>query len=151
MNRVNKFLKELDDYELAYFAKYRLTTYLPETQSKIKEYLAKKGLTESKIEQLISVNPKRQSKKGKQRCPRCSSDKIRNEKVEWTDTSNRIGFDDEIAALDGLNGEATYKNQVICNVCGFWIKDPNNQKPKSFSRRVFDTIVGYIEGVISGI
>lgn len=92
MNRVKKFLTELDDYELAYFAKYRLPTYLPETQSEIKEYIATKGLTESKIEQLVSVNPKRKSKKGQQRCPRCSSDKIRTEKVEWTDTGNRIGY-----------------------------------------------------------
>ncbi|WP_175455596.1 hypothetical protein [Winogradskyella thalassocola] len=47
MSRVKNFLTELDDYELANFAKFKLLTYMKETQSEIKEYLAERNLTES--------------------------------------------------------------------------------------------------------
>lgn len=141
MTRIKRFLTELDDYELAYFAKFKLKTYMPETQSEIKKHLEEKGLTETKIEKLISINPKRKSENGKIRCSRCSSDKIRTEKVEWTDTISRAGYSDEIASIDGINGRATYKDQVICNVCGFWIKDPNGERKKtSFWHYVADSI-----------
>lgn len=147
MNRINKFLTELDDYELAYFAKFKLKTYMPDTQSEIGKYIADKGLTEQRIEKLIATNPKRESENREIRCPRCSSDKIRTEKVEWTDTVNRAGFADEIAALDGLNGKATYDDQVICNVCGFWIKDPNfEKKKKSFWHYISDGIFNVFAG-----
>ena len=131
MSRVRKFLIELDDYELAFFAKYKLPTYMKETQSEIKKYIAERGINEAQIDKLISANPKRETKNGKVRCPRCSSDKIRTEKVEWTNNAGQIGYEDEIAALDGLSGNATYKNQVICNVCGIWIEDPNFEKKKT--------------------
>ena len=130
MNRVTKFLSELDDYELAYFSKFKLSTYMEETQFEITQFIADRGLTESKINQLIAVNPKRETKNGKIRCQRCSSDKVRTEKIEWTNTIDSPGISDEAAIIDGLNGRATYKNQVICNVCEFWVEDPNFEKKK---------------------
>src|SRR5690606_4651347 len=147
MQRVKDFLNKLDDYELAYFTKFKLKTYMPQTQSEIKKYISNKGLTEKRIDELIATNPKRETKEGKIRCPRCSTDKIRTEKVEWTDTENRAGFADEIATLDGLNGKATYKDQVICNVCGFWIKDPNfERKKKPFWHYIADGIFDIFTG-----
>lgn len=130
MSRVRKFLTDLDDYELAFFAKYKLPTYMKETQSEIKKYITERGINETQIDKLISANPKRETKNGKVICPRCYSDKIRTEKVEWTKNAGQIGYEDEIASLDGLSGKATYKNQVICNVCGIWIEDPNFEKKK---------------------
>ena len=147
MNRITKFLAELDDYELAYFVKFKLETYMPDTQSQIKNYISDKGLTQQQIEQLIATNPKRKSENGKIRCQRCSSDKIRTDKVEWTDTAYRPGFADEIATLDGLNGKATYKDQIVCNVCGFWIKDPNfEKKKKPFWHYIADSIFDIFTG-----
>jgi hypothetical protein len=131
MTRVKEFLIELDDYELAFFAKFKLPTYMKETQSEIKKYIVERGLNDAQIDKLISSNPKRETKNGKVRCPRCSSDKIRTEKVEWTKNAGQIGYEDEIASLDGLSGKATYKNQVICNVCENWIEDPNFEKNKT--------------------
>ncbi len=131
MTRVRKFLIELDDYELAFFAKFKLPTYMKETQSEIKKYIAERGLNDAQIDKLISANPKRENENAKVRCPRCSSAKIRTEKVEWTSNAGQIGYEDEIASLDGLSGKATYKNQVICNVCGIWIEDPNFKKKKT--------------------
>lgn len=49
MNRVKKFLTKLDDYELAYFAKFKLLSYMKDTQSEIKEYLTKRNLNQSKL------------------------------------------------------------------------------------------------------
>ena len=49
MNRIRNFLNELDDYELAYFSKFKLLTYMRVTQSQIKEYLVEKNLNESKL------------------------------------------------------------------------------------------------------
>ncbi|WP_411895218.1 hypothetical protein [Winogradskyella sp. A2] len=138
MSRVKKFLTELDDYELANFAKFKLLTYMKETQSDIKEYLAERNLTETKIDQLISENPKSKLKDDKKRCPRCYSDKIRKDKVEWTDTAVKSGYSDEIASLDGLTGRATFVENEICNVCGIWISDPNNEKGKSIWRTIWN-------------
>jgi len=147
MSRVKKFLNDLDDYELAYFAKFKVKTYMPKTQSEIKKFISDKGLNEQRIEQLIAINPKRESVDGKIRCPRCSTDKVRTEKVEWTDTENQAGFADEIAVIDGFSGKATYKDQVICNVCGFWIKDPNFEKRKKpFWHYIADGIFNIFTG-----
>ena len=58
MSRVTTFLSKLDDYELAYFARYKLLTYMKDTQLEIKQFLAEKNITESKIDRLIADNPK---------------------------------------------------------------------------------------------
>jgi len=147
MSKTRNFLAELDDYELAYFAKFKLHTYMKATQSKIKEYLTERNLNESKIERLISENPKSKLNDKTERCPRCYSDKIRKNKVEWTETGGGIGIGDEIATLDGITGRVTYKDEVICNVCGFWLKDPNHEKPMSNSKKLKNRIWEFINGI----
>ena len=67
------------------------------TQMEIKEYLVERNLNESKIDRLISENPKSKLNDDRERCPRCYSDKIRKDKVEWTNTSGGIGIEDEVA------------------------------------------------------
>ena len=115
---------------------------MPETQKVIAAYLKDRGLTESKIDRLIKVQPKK-VEDGSRRCPRCSSNKIRSENVEWTATTNNLGYSDEIAALDGLGGKATFKDQIVCNVCGYWVEDPNREKKKkSFWTYVADFVFG---------
>ena len=147
MNKINNFLNELDDYELAFFAKFKLSTYMKVTQSKIKEYLVERNLNESKIERLIAENPKSKLEDNLKRCPRCYSDKIRTNKVEWTNTGGGIGLSDEIAIANGIEGKATYKNEIICNVCEFWLKDPNEEKPISFPKRIMKGIWNTLNGI----
>jgi hypothetical protein len=147
MSRIRDFLKELDDYELAYFAKFKLLTYMKVSQSEIKEYLTERGFNQAKINKLISENPKSKLNDGKKRCERCYSEKIRSNKVEWTNTGGGIGIEDEIATLDGIGGKVTYKNEVICNVCGFWLEDPNQEKPLSFSKKITKGIWEFISGI----
>jgi len=148
MTRVKTFLSGLDDYELAYFARFKLLTYMKGTQSEIKEYLTERNLNESKIDRLISENPKSKLNDERERCPRCYSDKIRKDKVEWTNTSRGFGIEDEVATWDGLGGRATYKNQVICNVCGFWLEDPNQEKPLPTSKKLLYAILDILLGAL---
>ncbi|PQJ21249.1 hypothetical protein [Tenacibaculum sp. SG-28] len=148
MSRVKNFLTELDDYELAYFAKFKLLTYMKETQSEIKEYLIERNLNESKIDRLISKNPKSKLNDDRVRCPRCYSDKLLKNKVEWTNTGGGIGIGDEVATWDGIGGRATYKYEVICNVCGNWLEDPNQEKPLPTSKKIFHGIWDFVIGVL---
>lgn len=84
---------------------------------------------------MISENPKSKLNDDKERCSRCYSDKIRKDKVEWTDTVHKSGYSDEIVVLDGLVGRATYKDEVICNVCGLWLSDPKMKKENLFGEQ----------------
>ncbi len=77
MSRVHKFISQLNDYELAYFAKFKLLTFMKETQSEIKEYLAERNMSESKIEKLTSEDRRNKFNDNRIRCPRCQSTKIR--------------------------------------------------------------------------
>lgn len=147
MTKIKDFLDELDDYELAFFAKFKLSTYMKVTQSRINEYLIERNLNKSKIERLISENPKSKLEDNLERCPRCYSDKIRKNKVEWTNINEGIGLDDEIATLDGIGGKATYKNEVVCDVCDFWLQDPNEEKPVPFSKKLLRGIWETLKGI----
>ena len=141
MSRVHKFISQLNEYELAYFAKFKLPTYMKETQSIIKEYLIKQNMTESKIEKLTSEDRRNKFKDNSIRCPRCYSTRTRVEKVEWTNTTGEY----DMSVIDALSGHAIYKNKIICNVCGSWLTDPNNEKGKS----VLKSIWNYITDLIS--
>ena len=151
MSLILDFLNGLDDYELAFFSKYKKDSYMKVTRKIISDFLLEKNLTERKIDRLISENPKSKLTDGKERCPRCYSDKIRKDKVEWTNTGGGIGIDDEVATWDGVGGRATYKNEVICNVCGFWLEDPNQEKPLTPSKKIFYGIWDFIIGVFRNI
>ena len=113
---------------------------MKETQQEINNFLLEKNINEASISRLIAANPKSKLSDDKERCPRCYSDKIRRNSVEWTNTAYGSGYGDEIAALDGISGRATYKDEVVCNVCGKWLADPNNEKGKSIWRTLWDII-----------
>lgn len=143
MSRIYKFISQLNDYELAYFAKFKLLTFMNETQSEIKEYLTERNMSESKIEKLTSEARRNEFNDDRIRCSRCQSTKIRVEKVEWTNTADEY----DISVLDALSGKTTYKDKIICNVCGLLLSNPNNEKGKS----IFNSVWNYITDVISRI
>jgi len=122
---------------------------MKDTQLEIKQFLAEKNITESKIDRLIADNPKAKLTDEKTRCPRCFSDKIRHDKVECTNTGGGIGIGDEVATWDGIGGRTTYKNEVICNVCGFWLADPNQEKPLPTSKIVLFGLWDFIISALS--
>ena len=67
--RLRKYLDDFEDFELAFFASYMLSTYMESTWKAIARYIyEERGLTQDKI---------------------------------------------------------------VCNICGYWITDPNREKPRS--------------------
>ena len=117
---------------------------MKDTQIEIKQFLAERNITEAKIDRLIADNPKAKLNDKKERCPRCFSDKIRHDKVEWTNTGGGIGIGDEVATWDGIGGRTTYKNEVICNICGFWLEDPNQEKPVTTSKKILNGLWDFV-------
>ena len=87
----------------------------------------------------------------KERCPRCFSDKLREEKVEWMETSNGFSFSKESISLKKFAGEAHYKTKKSCNVCGYGVTDPNYQKRKPIIKKIAEYIGNVIDGIISGL
>ena len=149
MESIKGFLSELDDYELAFFVKFKHHTYMKPTRDKIHEYLNERNFNVSKMEALIAENPKNKLNDSEERCPRCFSNKLRKTKVEWTATEDGFSFEDEIAIAKGFENKATYKNEIVCNVCEFWIKDPNNEKPKSTSKKILNGVYKIFRGVLN--
>ena len=151
MKNTIDILSEFNDFELANFAKFKMESYLVETQDVIKEYLIKRKITEDRIELLIAENIKRKIIDNKERCPKCHSDKLRIEKAEWTKTINQFSGDDEIASIDGFVGKVTYKDEVECNVCGFIIKDPNqkNYKKRTITQKISDCALSMLNAIIN--
>jgi hypothetical protein len=151
MKKTIDILSEFNDFELANFAKFKMGSYMVETQVVIKEYLNKREITEDRIEILIAENLKSKIIDDKKRCPKCHSDKLRIEKVEWTKTINQFSGDDEIASLDGFLGKVTYKDEVECNVCGFILKDPNqkNYKKRTIRQKVSDYVLSMLNAIIN--
>ena len=123
--KLKNILDTYDDSELAFLFKYKIDTYLEETKQSVQEYIKQRNLTETKINQLIKDVNKKNYNDNDKRCPRCKSLKTRTQEVELWRTNQ---YSPE--AHDGLIGKATYKDEVVCNVCGYWIKDPNLTKPQ---------------------
>jgi hypothetical protein len=72
MNAAAAFIQSLTDEELAFVYKYKYKGYLPPTQTEIRLQLARRLLTEERVESIITRvldNP------ANIHCPRCNSDK----------------------------------------------------------------------------
>ena len=152
MSKIDEFLSELNEIELAYFAKFKLKTYMQETQKEIQKHIENKGLSPEKIEKLIAENTLHLKSNAKEICPRCGSQNLLTRKVEWTNTINKpFNGDDEVAAFDGLSGKATFKDETTCNVCGFWIEDPNQERPTKFIEKLKGSVIGFIDGILRNI
>ena len=130
MNKIYSFLETLSDKELAYFITFKKNVYTKETQKIIADYIQRRGFTQKKVESL--VQKKFYSTTDQiQVCPRCGSDKFLINTVEWTDNIGKPGFEDDRAVSESIfRNKITEKDEIICNVCDFWIQDPNNRGPK---------------------
>lgn len=53
MDNVEEYLSQFEDFELAFFWRYKLDTYMEETQKEIMDYLKKRSLDEAKMKVLI--------------------------------------------------------------------------------------------------
>jgi|SRR6218665_199661 len=149
MSRTIEFLDTLSDHELAYFAKFKLSTYMFETQHEIKKYIDSRKLHPQTIDKLTTK--KVDTTKNAVCCPRCGSNKWLINNVEWTETFGKSGREDDIAASDGLwYGKATYKDEIICIVCDFWLQDPNKKAPKGNSKKKV-TIWNFVSSIFDNL
>ena len=129
-------LENYEDFELAFLRKYKINTYLTNTQKEILEYLEKRGITTEKSDLLIKEIKNKQFIDNDYRCPRCKSKKIKKETIELTNLTSQS------SALDGLIGKSEFGEREICEICGLWINDPNGEKPqkKNLLERMFNKI-----------
>jgi hypothetical protein len=116
MNRILDILNNYTDTELAYLNKFRLDNYLPETQTKIKEYILEiRGLKPKDLDDLISKNVAMTHFENKLLCPRCKSDKI------------------------GKDSHSNNEYNIFCAVCSFIFQDPKlkNQESRENLKDIF--------------
>jgi|688.fasta_scaffold1059156_1 hypothetical protein len=125
--KLKHILDSYEDFELAFLSKYNLNTYTDQTIQSIKKYIHSRGLTESKINELIELTNQTVFPDYHSRCPRCKSNKIRTENIEYSNTTSS----DTATILDGMNGTISARIRQICNVCEYYISDPNNESSKS--------------------
>jgi hypothetical protein len=143
MNHIEDNLSSFTDTELAYMYRFQLGSYMEATQSKIRIYIFdKRKLTENIIADLIAKDATELHTSDNKHCPRCHTTKLRSEKVAWVLPLYKSGAEDELAMLHEIHtGEHYYKTKIACNVCGFIISDPNNERIpwyRKISNVIFD-------------
>lgn len=145
MSKIDIFLSNLNRTELAYFFKFKLGTYIPETQLKIKKYIKSNGLFEDEVNRLLLDNSKIRRTINNEACNNCGSKNLLKRKVEWTNNINEpFNGDDEVAAIDGFLGIETFKYEITCNVCGCYNLDPNREKPTNNKEKIRGNITGIL-------
>jgi rubredoxin len=139
MKPIEDILSTFTDTELAYLFKYQINTYLFETKTKIRNYIfIDRGLQPKELEELILKNRNIKIPNDNKHCPRCKSNKIRIDKTDWAIPLYKAGAEDEYAMLYEMQtGQTYYKDKITCNVCGYILYDPNNEK-RPFYKKLKD-------------
>jgi hypothetical protein len=142
MKKLEEILNSFTDTELAYLHKYQVSTYLPSTQEKVRDYIfRRRNLTPENLKILLEQKTNPVISDEKLRCPRCKSDKLRNESVNWSIPAFKAGAEDEYATLHEIyTGETYRKDMITCNVCALVVYDPNNEK-RPFYKRITDYLL----------
>ena len=115
MSKVDTFLKDLLDHELAYLFKYRFDTYMKFTQDKIRHEVSSRGLTSTDIELILKEKSDEDyhSITDDIICPNCKSTKFFTEEVSKTILEyhdyNVILHDD----LEGVDKQVNF----FCAIC----------------------------------
>lgn len=117
--RLKSKLDGYEDFELAFLSEYQLSTYMKSTRIEVADYLEERGLTAQKISMLIEETQRKNVPKDGTYCPRCTSKKLRTDKIEDVEGKSKI-----------LNSRPIYVNKITCDVCGFILDDPLESKSK---------------------
>ena len=143
MSKTVAFLDTLSDRELAFFAKYKLHTYMTDTQYEIQRYIDGRKLYPNAIDKLL----KEKVKVNQQYicCPRCGSDKLLKNNVRWTEIYSKYDLRKANQSSNGI-----CKDEIICTVCDFWLEDPNKKAPKGNSKRKV-TIWNFISAIFDNL
>lgn len=135
MGKALEFLQTLDEVELLYFAKFKLPSYTPQLQSEIRSLLERKNISVSTIARFQPSRLPYADFDQTHICPQCGSNKLLVNTVEWTETPIRRHTDFDTNPNQLFQPEAIFKDEVICNVCDFWLQDPNKRGPYNPNRK----------------
>ena len=119
-DRLKETLDGYEDFELSFMRKYKLETYVKSTQEKLRSYIKSRSLNEQKRNALIERWEFVEIDSNTKHCPRCTSRKIQSQQVE--------SYNSRASSIDGMAGKATYATKEVCDVCGYWISDPNDEQ-----------------------
>lgn len=136
MNNIEEYLSQFEDFELAFFWKYKLDTYMEETQNEIKAYFKKRNLDEGKMNALIEEYSHKSFPDNELRCPRCKSEKIIPEKEKAFNTMNGYKLAEELLDYKDIGSGDI---DCTCAVCGLYFSPPKNY---SFMRKVLNAALG---------
>lgn len=141
-HKIQEVLDSMAVEELSFFVKFKLKSYLPDTQKHIIEYLERKrGITLSQLDQL-SRNKITEFDEKYITCKRCGSNKMFIYEVEWEIPLMQLGAEDEFASLyERATGNFYKKSKVECLVCGNFVVNPNLER-MNFWQKLWTRIVG---------
>ncbi|TAM98263.1 MAG: hypothetical protein EPN39_09495 [Chitinophagaceae bacterium] len=139
MDNIEEYLSQFEDFELAFFWKYKLDTYMEGTQNEIKAYLGKRNLDETKMQNLIEEYSHKTFTDHELRCSRCKSKKI----ITKEENPSETYFDPEILKIasstyNDINGR---KMDYACVVCGLAL---NPFKHSSFTRKILNAVLNIL-------
>jgi uncharacterized protein with PIN domain len=123
MSKIDNILETYDNYELGYMLKYKYDIYSDKSKLEIDHFLEKKKLLKEDLLQL--TNEKRVYSDEKKRCPRCKSEKCLINPVQYYSRSSYKSF---------FEYETT--DIIICQICGFKIKDYYSGSSNNFISKV---------------
>lgn len=151
MSRIRVFLSGFNDHELAFFAKYKLKTYMPESQEEVNAYLSERSILGVRINELISENPKPELADNEQRCTRCYSNKLRKTRVAWAGTAILPDYEKEKEDADGPQETAAFEIEIVCDVCGLKNEDPDKPKKQSVGKKIRKYVQSVFDGILDGL
>ena len=133
MSAIEKFLKSLNDAELAFLHKYKYPGYFERSQYAIRQEIANRGLSTEKMNSYIEEYEFNVANTG---CPRCNSRTTISQQVEFTNT-------DKYQGMDGLQGRAGYTYNAECAVCGYKLFSGNEGIPSSYFWDALKRFIGW--------
>lgn len=120
-NDLRNVLSTYEEHELAYMYHYLYPSYSQISRDTIDSFLEEKSLTPEILDDIREALERRHLKYGDDQCPRCGSYKLSVQQEELWNTTRAGGY-------DGLIGKSETVEKITCQVCGFVISDPNENK-----------------------
>jgi hypothetical protein len=128
MGKREEFINLLDKYELAFLYKYKIDTYMSDTQDYIKEIMTKKGVFEEIVDDLIEEKAQKAKELNLGGCQRCHSDKFFYFETIHDNMSREVAMWDD----NRYSTEMPTDINQECAVCGYneIVKDVGKGKNK---------------------
>ena len=134
MDKTIEFLSTLSKEELAFFHKYKFPTFTKATQAVILDYMHDNGMTSLLAEEIVSKHKSSlENNEHHNVCPRCTSTKILVDRIESEHTKYTASTVDLLPyMLNDIQAEPEYDHNLICAVCGYWVKHESQDEKRSF-------------------